>query len=132
MVQLTQPTRVEGYEAIRLRSASAHLDATFVPRAGMVGASLRDGAEELLGGWASRCCTRGPTASPPTSTASTAPRCGCRTTRASSRATSTAADPRPARRLPALAAAPRGRRRHRRLGAPGQRYTATFSITVER
>jgi len=32
-MQLTQPIRVEGYEAIRLRSAAAHRDATFVPRA---------------------------------------------------------------------------------------------------
>jgi hypothetical protein len=31
------------------RSACALLDATFVPIAGMVGASLRDGGEELLG-----------------------------------------------------------------------------------
>jgi aldose 1-epimerase len=46
---LIQATTVEGYEAIRLRSASAHLDATFVPAAGMVGASLRDGGRELLG-----------------------------------------------------------------------------------
>ena len=28
---LTHPTRVDGYDAIRLRSASAPLDATFVP-----------------------------------------------------------------------------------------------------
>lgn len=49
MEQLTQPARIEGYDAIRLRSASAHLDATFVPTAGMLGASLRDGGEELLG-----------------------------------------------------------------------------------
>jgi aldose 1-epimerase len=48
MEPLTEPTRIEGYEAIRLRSASAHLDATFVPRAGMVGASLRDRGAELL------------------------------------------------------------------------------------
>jgi aldose 1-epimerase len=62
MEQLTQPTRVEGYEAIRLRSTSAHLDATFVPRAGMVGASLRDGGEELLGrGLGVHCYARGGT-----------------------------------------------------------------------
>ncbi len=62
MQQLTEPTRVEGYEAIRLRSASAHLDATFVPGAGMVGASLRDGGEELLGrGLGVDCYARGGT-----------------------------------------------------------------------
>jgi galactose mutarotase-like enzyme len=61
-MQLTQPTTIEGYEAIRLRSASAHLDATFVPRAGMVGASLRDGGEELLGrGLGVHCYARGGT-----------------------------------------------------------------------
>ena len=59
---LTQPARVEGYDAIRLRSASAHLDATFVPTAGMVGASLRDGGEELLGrGLGVHCYARGGT-----------------------------------------------------------------------
>ena len=59
---LTHPTRVEGYDAIRLRSASAHLDATFVPTAGMVGASLRDGGEELLGrGLGVHCYARGGT-----------------------------------------------------------------------
>ena len=46
-MQLTRPTRLEGYDALRLRSASAYVDATFVPRAGMVGASLRDRGEEL-------------------------------------------------------------------------------------
>jgi galactose mutarotase-like enzyme len=62
MQQLTQPTRVEGYDAIRLRSASAHLDATFVPAAGMVGASLRDGGQELLGrGTGVHCYARGGT-----------------------------------------------------------------------
>jgi galactose mutarotase-like enzyme len=61
-MQLTQSTRVEGYEAIRLRSSSAHLDATFVPRAGMVGASLRDGGRELLGrGTGVHCYARGGT-----------------------------------------------------------------------
>src|SRR6266516_3498801 len=61
-MQLTQPTRVEGYEAIRLRSAAAHLDATFVPRAGMVGASLREGGEELLSrGLGVHCYARGGT-----------------------------------------------------------------------
>jgi aldose 1-epimerase len=61
-MQLTQPTRVEGYDAIRLRSAAAHLDATFVPRAGMVGASLRDGGEELLSpGLGVHCYARGGT-----------------------------------------------------------------------
>ena len=59
---LTHATRVEGYDAIRLRSASAHLDATFVPAAGMVGASLRDGGEELLGrGLGVHCYARGGT-----------------------------------------------------------------------
>jgi galactose mutarotase-like enzyme len=48
-MQLTRPTRLEGYDALRLRSSSAHVDATFVPRAGMVGASLRDRGQELLG-----------------------------------------------------------------------------------
>jgi aldose 1-epimerase len=42
-------TTIEGYEAIRLRSPSADLEATFVPRAGMLGASLRDAGVELLG-----------------------------------------------------------------------------------
>jgi aldose 1-epimerase len=59
---LTQTTTIEGYEAIRLRSASAHLDATFVPAAGMVGASLRDGGRELLGrGTGVHCYARGGT-----------------------------------------------------------------------
>jgi aldose 1-epimerase len=59
---LTHPTHVEGYDAIRLRSASGHLDATFVPAAGMVGASLRDGGEELLGrGLGVHCYARGGT-----------------------------------------------------------------------
>jgi galactose mutarotase-like enzyme len=48
MEQLTEPTRVEGYDAVRLRSSSAHVDATFVPAVGMVGASLRDRGIELL------------------------------------------------------------------------------------
>jgi aldose 1-epimerase len=62
MEELTQPARIEGYDAIRLRSASAHLDATFVPTAGMVGASLRDGGEELLGrGLGVHCYARGGT-----------------------------------------------------------------------
>ncbi len=61
-MELTQPTRLEGYDAVRLRSASAHLDATFVPGAGMVGASLRDGGEELLGrGSGVHCYARGGT-----------------------------------------------------------------------
>jgi aldose 1-epimerase len=46
---VTETTRIEGYEAIRLRSTSADVDATFVPHAGMLGASLRDGGVELLG-----------------------------------------------------------------------------------
>jgi galactose mutarotase-like enzyme len=59
---LTHATRVEGYDAIRLRSASAHLDATFVPTAGMVGASLRDAGDELLGrGLGVHCYARGGT-----------------------------------------------------------------------
>jgi aldose 1-epimerase len=48
MKPLTEPTRVEGYEAVRLRSPSDDVDATFVPSAGMVGASLRDHGAELL------------------------------------------------------------------------------------
>jgi galactose mutarotase-like enzyme len=59
---LIQHTRVDGFDAIRLRSASAQLDATFVPIAGMVGASLRDGGEELLGrGLGVQCYARGGT-----------------------------------------------------------------------
>jgi len=59
---LTHATTIEGYDAIRLRSASAHLDATFVPAAGMVGASLRDGGRELLGrGSGVHCYARGGT-----------------------------------------------------------------------
>ena len=61
-MQLTRLTRVEGYEAIRLQSSSAHVDATFVPRAGMVGASLRDRGEELLSrGSGVHCYARGGT-----------------------------------------------------------------------
>ena len=41
-------TRVEGFDAVRLRSTAGDLEATFVPAAGMVGASLRDAGEELL------------------------------------------------------------------------------------
>jgi aldose 1-epimerase len=48
MQRLTEPTRIEGYRAVRLRSSSAQLDAAFVPTAGMVGASLRDRGAELL------------------------------------------------------------------------------------
>ena len=48
MKPLTEPTRIEGYEAVRLRSPSDDVDATFVPSAGMVGASLRDHGAELL------------------------------------------------------------------------------------
>ena len=40
---------IEGYEALVLRSASADLEAAFVPRAGNVLASLRHEGEELLG-----------------------------------------------------------------------------------
>src|SRR4051812_1766432 len=59
---LTRATRMEGYDAIRLRSASAHLDATFVPIAGMLGASLREGGVELLGrGLGVHCYARGGT-----------------------------------------------------------------------
>jgi aldose 1-epimerase len=59
---LTHATRIEGYDAIRLRSASAHLDATFVPIAGMLGASLRERGEELLGrGLGVHCYARGGT-----------------------------------------------------------------------
>jgi len=48
MKPLIEPTRIEGYEAVRLRSSSAYVDATFVPSVGMVGASLRDRGAELL------------------------------------------------------------------------------------
>jgi aldose 1-epimerase len=48
MEPLTETTRIEGYEAVRLRSSSAQLEATFVPEVGMVGASLRDRGAELL------------------------------------------------------------------------------------
>jgi aldose 1-epimerase len=48
MEHISEPARIEGYDAVRLRSSSAHLDATFVPTVGMVGASLRDGGAELL------------------------------------------------------------------------------------
>lgn len=48
MQRLSERVRIEGYEAVRLRSTSAHVDATFVPSAGMVGASLRDRGAELL------------------------------------------------------------------------------------
>jgi aldose 1-epimerase len=59
---LTHATRIEGYDAIGLRSASAHLDATFVPIAGMLGASLRERGEELLGrGLGVHCYARGGT-----------------------------------------------------------------------
>src|SRR3954453_18918008 len=61
-MSLTRATRMEGYDAIRLRSASAHLDATFVPIAGMLGASLREGGAELLGrGLGVHCYARGGT-----------------------------------------------------------------------
>jgi aldose 1-epimerase len=61
-MSLTRATRMEGYDAIRLRSASAHLDATFVPIAGMLGASLREGGVELLGrGLGVHCYARGGT-----------------------------------------------------------------------
>ncbi|MGZ6705760.1 MAG: aldose epimerase family protein [Solirubrobacteraceae bacterium] len=42
------PETIEGYQAIRLRSAGADLDAAFLPHIGMVGASLRDAGAELL------------------------------------------------------------------------------------
>jgi galactose mutarotase-like enzyme len=42
-------TRVEGYKRDPPAIGPAHLDATFVPIAGTVGASLRDGGDELLG-----------------------------------------------------------------------------------
>ncbi|MEA2256731.1 MAG: aldose 1-epimerase [Solirubrobacteraceae bacterium] len=49
MPELIQRTRVDGHEAVRLRSPSAPVEATFVPGVGMVGVSLRDGEAELLG-----------------------------------------------------------------------------------
>jgi galactose mutarotase-like enzyme len=48
MEHLTEPARIEGYEAVHLRSSSDDVDATFVPAAGMVGASPRDHGAELL------------------------------------------------------------------------------------
>ncbi len=42
------PETIEGYRAIRLRSATGDLDAAFLPGVGMLGASLRDAGEELL------------------------------------------------------------------------------------
>jgi aldose 1-epimerase len=48
MKPLIEATRLEGYRAVRLRSSSAQLEATFVPEVGMVGASLRDRGAELL------------------------------------------------------------------------------------
>jgi aldose 1-epimerase len=49
MLALTTAPTIEGYETLVLRSAEARLEAAFVPRAGNVLASLRDGGEELLG-----------------------------------------------------------------------------------
>jgi aldose 1-epimerase len=48
MQPLVESARIEGYDAVRLRSSSAQVDATFVPEVGMVGASLRDRGAELL------------------------------------------------------------------------------------
>jgi galactose mutarotase-like enzyme len=48
MQTVTAPETIEGYRAIRLRSATADLDAAFLPHIGMVGASLRDRGTELL------------------------------------------------------------------------------------
>lgn len=48
MHDLIEPARIEGYDAVRMRSSSAHLDAAFAPGVGMVGASLRDRGAELL------------------------------------------------------------------------------------
>ncbi|MCW2951665.1 MAG: Aldose 1-epimerase [Conexibacter sp.] len=42
-------TDVDGVVAVRLVAATSPLSATFVPGAGMVGVSLRDGDDELLG-----------------------------------------------------------------------------------
>jgi aldose 1-epimerase len=47
-VRVIETTEVEGYAALRLHSAEG-LTATFLPGAGMLGCSLRDGDEELLG-----------------------------------------------------------------------------------
>jgi aldose 1-epimerase len=44
-----EPMEVEGFAGVRLVAAAPPLSATFVPGAGMVGVSLRDGDDELLG-----------------------------------------------------------------------------------
>jgi galactose mutarotase-like enzyme len=44
-----EPAEVEGFAGLRLVAAAPPLSATFVPGAGMVGVSLRDGDDELLG-----------------------------------------------------------------------------------
>jgi galactose mutarotase-like enzyme len=41
--------RIDGLDALTLSSEDGELEAAFVPAAGMVGCSLRDGGEELLG-----------------------------------------------------------------------------------
>jgi galactose mutarotase-like enzyme len=48
MCAVIETTQVDGIEALRLHSAEG-LAATFVPGAGMIGVSLRDGDDELLG-----------------------------------------------------------------------------------
>ncbi|MDO8210377.1 aldose 1-epimerase [Conexibacter sp. CPCC 206217] len=45
---MIETTQVEGFEALRLSSEEG-LTATFLPGAGMLGVSLRDGEQELLG-----------------------------------------------------------------------------------
>ena len=73
----TMTTEIDGVAAIDLRSEAGGLEASVVPGAGMVVCSLRHHGDELLGQrarparlrrgarrrWASRCSTRGPTAS---------------------------------------------------------------------
>jgi galactose mutarotase-like enzyme len=46
-VRVIETTEIEGFAALRLRDGE--LSATFLPGAGMLGLSLRDGDEELLG-----------------------------------------------------------------------------------
>jgi aldose 1-epimerase len=48
MLTVPAPETIEGYRAIRLRSAAAPVDAAFLPHIGMVGASLRERGAELL------------------------------------------------------------------------------------
>src|SRR4051794_8842651 len=49
MPRLAAPERIDGFDTLVLRSEDAEVEAAFVPTAGNVVASLRDGGEELLG-----------------------------------------------------------------------------------